>query len=204
MEKDCVDYINIFGSLAVSITTLIFAIIIYRRISFKKATLDKQFETITELIHDLQNTSIDIIIKINEPDYSLAHSHTFFSLIGAKKKFKKTDGLNIYFTSNFISNLPFTKFARHPFIPIEIANIIDKFLIYFSKKIDKKNLKSFVSIDFSHNSIEPVPTNNIELFSCNDSEIGIDFNSFFEICVKLDFEIKHWLKEYGVKSLNLR
>ncbi len=202
IEKDFFDYLSIIGSLTISTLTLIFAIIIYRKISFKKTAIEKQFDTVSQLIQVLQDTSISFIKKNDDLNFSLPRSIPFFSISSYSEKLKYLEGLDIYFTKNFYDNLPFIKYSKTPFIPKNIASVIEKFKLVTPDRVNLEGLEKYVKIDFSHSSIiSPIDET---LITCPHNEICVDYNSFYNVCLQLDSEIREWLESYGVKDLNLR
>lgn len=200
--KHWLDYLQAIGSLTIGLSTLIFSIIIFKRVSFKKNVLEKQFSTVAELIDILQD--IEIVLETRNKDLEMETGICvpFFNMSSSRDRFKNFLDAKMYFTRNYYENLPFLRFSKHPFIPISIATIIDKFRITFPGPEDSENFNKTLSIDFSR--ISTKNTKNKSLIYSQYDDICKDFETFYNTCVELDKEIQNWLKRYHVKDLNLR
>jgi hypothetical protein len=202
VNKHWLDYLQGMGSLAIGLSTFIFALIINKRISFKKNFKEKQFDTVTDLIIILQDIEIVFEIENRDLEMSTGTCVPFFNINISKERFKDIRKIKMFITYNFYENLPFIKFSRHPFIPDKIAKAIDKFWISFPYAANTNEDNKIMMIDFHRISGDNVKNKKL-IFSQYD-EICRDFDSFFQICCELNNEIRVWLNKYGVKELNFR
>jgi hypothetical protein len=201
-NKHWLDYLQAFGSLTLGLSTFIFALIINRRISFKKNVVERQFDTVTELIKILQDIEFVIETENKELEMSTGLCVPFFNMSISKDRFKDFQNIKMFITYNFYENLPFYKFSRHPFIPEKIAKAIDRFWISFPYPGNTDEYNKIMWIDFRKISGENIKNKNL-IFSQYD-DICKDFDSFYQTCCDLNNEIRDWLKKYNVKELNLR
>jgi hypothetical protein len=200
--KHWLDYLQAIGSLTIGLSTLIFSIIIFRRISFKKNVLEKQFAAVAQLIDVLQDIELVFETRNKELDMETGICVPFFNMVSSKERFKIFLDAKMFFTRNYYENLPFIRFSRHPFIPRNIANAIDKFRISFPGSEESEKYNKILSIDFRRISTENTK-NKILIYSQYD-DICKDFETFYRTCDELNKEIQNWLKKYHVKDLNLR
>jgi hypothetical protein len=200
--KHWLDYLQALGSLTIGISTLIFSIIIFKRVSFKKNVLERQFSIVAELIDILQDIEIVLETKNKDLEMETGICVPFFNMGSSKDRFKNFLDAKMYFTRNYYENLPFLRYSRHPFLPIRIASSIDKFRITFPGPEDSEKYNKTLVIDFKRISAEK--TKNRSLIYSEYDDICKDFETFYKTCVELDMEIQNWLKRYHVKDLNLR
>lgn len=200
-NKDWLDYLEAFGSLVIGLATLVFAFIINRKISFKKNTIERKFEVVTDLISILQNIEFIFERENKELGMSAGTKIPFFSISTSKERLKEFQNMKMFITYNFYENLPFLKLSRHPFMPKKIAKAIDKFRISFPNFVNNEDDNRIMWIDFRN--IYKGTTKDKRLIFSEYDEVCKSPESFYRISAGLDSEIRNWLKKYGVKDLNL-
>jgi hypothetical protein len=198
-KKDFWDYIVIIGSLTSTVLlflTYFLASNINRKID--KPIMEKQLAKVYELIEILQNTTICVSsIKIENNLTTLGKDskikffefEKFHALDSAKKEL-------LIQKSNY-EKLEFLKYNNDPFVPKNIAQIIDKFEVKFNTKFEEKN-KDFIIIGSSDMFV----MKNITDTDCFISS-SFTFEDFVYNIKEINREIINWIKSPKVE-LNLR
>lgn len=218
-DKDCWDYLTIIGSL-VSVIILSCTFLLAWNINKKinKPILEKQLNTVYELIEKLQNTKItaDIYSEnglLVSKESKLFHLN-FFQIISYDLEAKYKE-YNIIINRENYEKLSFINYKNNPFIPKDIADILEKIQINLNKesKIDINN-----KVDFT----EVINKNNVfigdikkdytvkkladpEIFKYSNKYIH-NLNDFINILKEIHDKIRKWIKTPSnpAKSLNLK
>jgi|GEM_PF-3844824 len=216
--RDWIDYaslvLNAIG-LFVAVGTLIFAVYIYRRFSLRQQLLEKQKETVFDLVHCLQNTTFHFGIKgLNDGSKTTyGHFAKFFDL--KNKDMPRLQGAlshkeKLLVTIEAFEEWQFTQFVNNPFTPRSIAAALDPFILNgplvqcngddFPKLV---TLLSYNAYNDKNRIGKDSPTKHL-LYQIEGCPITKDFNSFHKACTELSSKINEWLAEFGAADLNLR
>ena len=203
-----VDSINII----IGILTLLIALKIFYRFSFKNKVLDKQFETVSELVNILQHFTVSIHSKgHNEPKenyFSLGWRVKFFDFKNLKESENHKELFfdeKLLFTQAWFEQNPLIGLDNNPFMPKAIANKIEKFRIWLPTKanLDLYDKVTYIDLDQFDPNFKRGEKNT--QFICNPNEPCFEnFETFYIMCKDLVEEVEKWLKKYDADYLNLK
>ncbi len=210
-SKDWWDYASSSITVITSILTLFVALRLFDKFSFKTRVLQKQLDTVFQLITVLQNWTIEISGKGLDETEKTIHGFRikFFNF-----KFGKDDENykilffkeKLLFTYDWAEQNPLLGWDSNPFLPKLIAEKIALFKITFPYPAYDGNFQKVISIDldsFDKNiqRKDRVRTNLI----CNPDDICCrDFETFHMLCNDLIKEIERWLNKYEANELNFK
>ena len=190
---------------------MLIAFKIFNRFSFKTKVLDKQFETVSELIKVLQSWTISINAKgIEDP------TENYFSR-GWRTKFFEFKNLNnsenhkelffeekLLFTYEWFEQNPLNGLDNNPFMPKKIADKIAKFKIWLPTRANVDNFDKVIYIDLDSFDKSVKRYSDLGLIY-NPNELCFkSFETFYNMCKELNEEIEDWLKKYDAGNLNLK
>jgi len=204
-NHDLYDYLLILSSI-ISVGILFFTYRLALSINKKidKPIVEKQLNTVYDLITSLQETSIEFI-KINNNNgtgLSKPIKFKFFKikLTNFDKEWLKCE---IVFNKPKYKNLKFIEFKDNPFLPGSIANRLE--MISFDERlIEKKDLaegETFISIEGISN-LFPFEGLNAEYYKVSLNEV-VKFNEYVLNLLELQKSIIKWL-DNPRKELNLK
>lgn len=191
-----------------SISAVIIAIVIARKISFKKDIKQRQLETVVDLVKILQDLRIHVRIRIpavpdgssgvnstmHYPFFELSKDH-FSSLPEAQKR--PTE--KFFVSQNFLYEHPMFQFVHNPFLPKEIASKLIMLYPRGGGGITFINLTDATHIA-AYNELFRDGEEFREEISNTYRSLGV----FFTRCGELTNSILDWLKKNEVEDLNLR
>lgn len=205
---------NIFmdiSGLIISLITLLIAFKIFNRFSFKPKILDKQFETVSELINILQNWTISINTKgLEDPKenhFSRGWRTNFFEFKNLKESQNHKELFfdeKLLFTQEWFEQNPLLGLDINPFMPKEIANKIKRFKILLPTRANPDKYEKVTYIDLDKFDMSVKRYSNLGLIY-NPNELCFqNFETFYKMCNELIEEIEKWLKKYDATNLNLK
>ncbi len=209
-SKDWWDYLVSAITAITGILTLLVALRLFNKFSFKRNVLEKQLETLFRFVNVLQNWTISIEGKGLEEEFPIIGFRIrFFDF-----KFKKTDPNyrilfipeKLLFTYDWEEQNPLKGWENNPFLPKSIAEKVKPFNISFPYPAYKERFEKVILIDLDPfdgtvKREERGRTNYIH----NPSDICCkDFESFHKLCNDLIDEIESWLRKYNAGDINLR
>ncbi len=216
-SRDWVDYTSIVlnvGGLAVAIGTLFFALHVYRRFSLRQQLLEKQLQTVFDLVQSLQNTNLHIGLKgvTDDSKTTFGHFLTFFEMKndGTWLRDALTVDEKLLFSWEAWDELEFKKFANNPYTPKPIATALRTFILDGpTNQYDDKEFPRLVSL-LSYGAYTDKKRmgddrrSAHQLWHVTDCPVVRNFASVHDACNELIDAINKWLKDYQVADLNLR
>ena len=206
-------YIMDAGNLLISIITLLIAFSIFNRFSFKNKVLEKQFETVSNLILILQNFTISIHTKgIDDPNenyFSNGWRVKFFEFKNLKNSKNHKDLFfdeNLLFTNEWFEQNPLIGLENNPFMPKSIALKIEKFKIWLPTRANLNKYKkvTYITLDEFDKSVNRDLKNGSGLIYNPHDLCFKNFETFNIMCKELIEETEKWLKKYDATNLNLK
>jgi hypothetical protein len=204
--------INIADTLGLLINflTLLFAYKIYRNFDIRKAHINKQLDTVLDLVQEINQTLIPVNFWRKVPKHVLESlpdqfkekaalegwHFTLFIIGDLKNETPKFD--NVFLSTNIKSILPFILYMNNPLLPPKIA----------------ESLSRFYSPLVSYGSFENASDKFVELstLSKHEQDAGFQFpdipdtyktwDSFIESAKNVKVQIDKWLKKYGTTDIN--
>lgn len=213
-DKNNWDYLTDTVTMVTSVLTLVVALRLFERFSFKRQVLQKQLETLYQLINVLQNWTISIGAKgLKEGDdtsfFQYGFRVKFFDM-----KFKQND-LNyrelffkekLLFTYDWYEQNPLIGWDNNPFLPKSIAEKIENFKISFPYPAYETDFSkvTFIDLDSFDKIVKREERPRTNYIHNPKDKICTDFETFHTTCNELITEIEKWLKKYKVENLNLK
>ncbi|MBS1619750.1 MAG: hypothetical protein JST76_14605 [Bacteroidetes bacterium] len=184
--------------ICISLAAFGFSIYTYSRVSFKNDFKKKQLDVIFELVEELQDTIIHVcaLEKGYESKGWRSSMCRFFQLKNTEEYFEDFKNHSLFFKERPDNAYPFIKFCEHPFLPVEIATVLRKFVAY-PQWINADELPypiavlgtSFITGD---DKFRFIPNN----------AVYTTVESFTKQCIELDVAIHNWLKNVGITNFN--
>lgn len=203
-------YIIDLLNLLISVLTLLIAFKIFNRFSFKNKVLEKQFESVSDLINILQNWTISIHAKgiEREEDYfNLGWRVKFFDFKNLKKGENYKELFfdeNILFTHEWFDQNPLIGLDNNPFLPKSISKKIEPFKIWLPSRANHHLYKKVIYIDLDEFDKSIRRKSDLYLI-CNPREKCFkNFETFYDMCNDLIAEIENWLKKYDAGDIHLK
>ncbi|MGX7666315.1 hypothetical protein [Flavobacterium pedocola] len=204
------EYIVDFVNLLISLLTLLIAFKIFNRFSFKNRVLEKQFESVSDLINILQNWTISIHAKgiEKEEDYFSTGWRVKFFDFKDLNKMDSFKGLffeeNILFTQEWFEHNPLIGLDNNPFLPKSISKKIEPFKIWLPTRANPQFYKKVIYINLDEFDTSVRRYSDLGLI-CNPREKCFkNFETFNEMCNDLIVEIENWLKKYDAGDIHLK
>jgi len=198
----------------ISAITLFIAYKIFRNFDAKKTHINKQLETVLNLIEEINKKSISVEFKHKIPQHILekmknmpehlergkstfiSYEMTLFSI--SRLKNPKVEYGNVLLNTNteVLDLLTFIKYIYNPLLPTSIS---DRLKAFYSPV---RNFKQFDNL--SENFVVLSPNNHKdESYSYPDYAVAFkDWDSFINCSIELKTEIHNWLKRYGADDIN--
>ena len=203
--------IDIFN-ISVGLLTLLIAFKIFNRFSFKNKVLEKQFETVSELINVLQNFTISIHSKgiedVKENYFSHSWRIKFFEFKNLKKNNNHKELFfdeKLLFTQLWFEQNPLIGLDNNPFMPKKIAEKIKNFKIWLPTRANSDAFEKVTYIDLDEFDKSIVRNEKGTHLIYNHRELCFqNFETFYNMCNELIYEIEKWLKKYDADNLNLK
>lgn len=194
----------------ISLITLLIAFKIFNRFSFKAKVLDKQFETVSNLINILQNWTISINTKgldTEEKYFNRGWRIKFFEFKSLKKNQNHKELFfdeKLLFTQEWFEQNPLIGLDNNPFMPTKITDKIEKFRIWLPTRANPDNFEKVAYIDLDEFDKSVKRHSDLGLIYNPHDYCFKNFETFYEMCKELIEEIENWLKKYDAKDLNLK
>jgi hypothetical protein len=211
-EYSITDEINVFISslsLIFSALTLFIAYKIYKNFDAKKTHVNKQLETVLNLVEDINKTIISVSFKNKIPkdileDVRLPGAgksaistwpYSLFIISELNNSSHKYDHVVLDGDTEVFKVLPFIKYINNPLLPTLISKKLRAFYSPYKK--------------FSH--FDSISENFVVLNSDNKDEMFeyLDFipafknwDGFIQCSKDLKIEIQKWLKKHGAEDIN--
>jgi hypothetical protein len=216
--KDYWDYLSILGTLICSILSVAILILTYRLASkinkrLDKPILEKQLNTVYNLMEELQNTNLKIQLDINGESHNILRLN-FFQIKSKQEEYEEYKEYNIIIDKEMYEKLSFINMKDNPFLPNKIAVIIEKLELNFNKEniILLKDLGDkyvYLSKDEALNdssvpllAVKHYINSDHEVYKYSNNDIH-NLNEFVNILIAIDREIKDWIENPFV-NLNLK
>jgi len=210
-SKDSWDYLTSGIAALTSILTLFVAFKVFNRLSFRRQILQKQLDTVFQLISVLQDLTIyiggkglydDINItsgfRIKFFDFKFDKNNPNYKILFIEEK--------LLFTYDWYEQNPLKGWDNNPFLPKSIARKIEMFTITFPYPAYTENVKKvvYINLDPFDKTIQRKERKRTDYIYNPDDICCQDFESFHSICNDLINEIEKWLKKYDANDLNLK
>ena len=206
--------LNEIVTILISAFTLIFAYKIYKNFDVKKTHVNKQLETVLDLIQEINKTRIVVCFWTKIPKEILdrrsgkvpdilnnykatlmSYEYSLFNLTMCDDKESQYD--DIYFSSKVNEILPFISFVNNPLLPKEIAKKLSKF---YSPIV---SYKSFDDASEKYVELRSLSDENETTFQKPDfMDTYESWTNFIKCTKQLKNELENWLKKYGSEDIN--
>jgi hypothetical protein len=185
----------------------LFAILISRKISFKKDLKKMQLDIVFKLVSDLQNLQLFFLYSfVTPPKENKTMSYTgdiwFYFFDMDKTKIEscfeyKTENPKLAVSMDFLYSGTIFKYAHNPFLPESIAKALINLYPRGGDTIEftKQTNIIYISDDRAYEKHKY----SQEIFRCYSN-----IDNLFEATDELKKTILVWLKKNGVKELNIR
>jgi len=207
-EYSITDLLNAIFSgigLIISAVTLFIAYQIFKNFDAKKTHINKQLETVLNLVEDINKTIISVSFESKIPQHILEQMGTpgkslvekwpyslfiISTIDNSKEKYE-----SVFLNKEVLKALPFLNYMNNPLLPNPIAKRLHAF---YSPRISYcpffKAPDTFVVIcSNDKDDIFEYP-NNVPAFK--------NWDGFIQCSKDLKNEIQQWLKRYGAEDIN--
>lgn len=212
--KDWWDYAASGIVTLTSVLTLIVALKLFKRFSFRRQILQKQLDTVFQLITVLQNWTIYIGAKGLKKEDDTTSFQYGFRVKFFDFRFDKTDPNfkdlffkeKLLFTYDWEEQNPLKGWDNNPFLPSKIAEKLEWFKITFPYPAYETDFKKVVYIDLDQfdKSVHRQERKRTNYIYNPDDYCCKNFETFHKICNDLINEIENWLDKYQANDLNMK
>jgi len=214
-----------WGSLAISMATIVLAWVIYCKFGYQQVQ-SKQIEAVSQLVEYIHNTTIQLKITQRREDGIISINRYNRTLFELEHDDCASDSLGIYLKSSEAYPLEFNSYVSNPLIPKEIADILLSFYSYSTSGgindsiMSQRNHVYISNLDFKEEQMLKASG----IMKENEGKYPISFDkekhsyyytmlrapayqnwgNFVKYSILLKKAIAKWYKEQGIDNINIR
>ena len=197
------------ASLVISAFTLFIAYKLFKNFDAKKLHVNKQLETVLNLVETINKTIITVSFKNKIPKHILekvgniapgqaslsAYSHSLFYISRLGNSNQKYEHVMLDANTDVITVLPFLNFINNPLLPTSISK---KLAVFYSPI---RNFRHFDQV--SDGFVVLGSFGKDDMYGYPDFVPAFkDWDGFIKCAAELKTEINSWLKKYGAVDIN--